>query len=382
MRESVKIADDVRKRLDRGHVNSTSSATTATFDTPSTSSVRQRPDHKVCLSLGPYGAMLPYAQEFDAIYPPPFGPCSFDPDTETVQTNSFILPSTPSSEKDTISTAPPFTIPPEELASHSALTGFHLHRLRVFAQDERTWSRIDLVAFETTPLLREAKAIREAVARLLSEMHDRSGDSWAMKPWYISFVFPGGRFPEERWVGGPKYDVRTIVETVFLGEAETSSASSAWATSTNMPSGIGINCTEPKYLPKLIKEMSETLRSREVKRSAASLPWLVVYPNGGTHYDIIHRTWVDQSSSPADKWAEGVLNAVETGITSGGTFSTKGEENVVSSEETGLFTPWGGVLIGGCCKASPAHIAALERRLYPTKGTPLRDREEEGTAQR
>lgn len=320
--------------------------------------------------------MLPYAQEFDAIYPPPFGPCPFDPRSTTVQTNSFILHPPRTAEKDTTST-PSSSIPSEELASHLALTDFHMRRLRVFAEDERTWSRIDLVAFETTPLLREAKAIREAVARLQSEMDDRSGGSWAMKPWYISFVFPGGHSPEERWVGGPKYDIPTIIETVFLASAETSSASSAWATSTNMPYGVGVNCTEPKYLPKLIKEMSETLRSLDLKRScAASLPWLVVYPNGGTQYDVIHKTWVDQSSSPADKWAYEVLEAIGTGITSGGIFSSKGEGDARPPEEAESRVPWAGILIGGCCKASPAHIAALANRLYPGKGTPLRDREE------
>lgn len=379
MRASVKIADDVR-RMDRGDVNSGSSAIAATFETPSiSSSARQRPDHKVCLSLGPYGAMLPYAQEFDAIYPPPFGPCAFDPRSTTAQTNSFIVhpPRTP--EKDTIS-IPSSSIPSEELASHLALTDFHLRRLRVFAEDEGTWSRIDIVAFETTPLLREAKAIREAVARLQWEMDDRSGGSWTMKPWYISFVFPGGNSPEERWVGGPKYDIRTIIETVFLADAETSSASSAWASSNSVPCGVGVNCTEPKYLPKVIKEMSETLRSLDFKRSCAtSLPWLVVYPNGGTQYDVIHRTWLDQSSSPADTWADEVLQAIGTGMASGLRVPSKEEGDLRPPEEAELRVPWAGILIGGCCKASPAHIAALANRLHPDKGTPLRDRGERMT---
>ncbi|KAG8928468.1 AdoMet-homocysteine methyltransferase [Tulasnella sp. 417] len=354
----------------------------ATFETPSiSSSARQRPDHKLCLSLGPYGAMLPYAQEFDAIYPPPFGPCAFDPRSTTVQTNSFILHPPRTTEKDTIS-IPSSSIRSEEHASHLALTDFHLRRLRVYAEDERTWSRIDLVAFETTPLLREAKAIREAVARLQSDMYDRCGGSWTMKPWYISFVFPGGNCPEERWVGGPKYNVRTIVETAFLADTETSSASSAWAASTNMPCGVGVNCTEPKYLPGLVKEMSETLRSLDFKRSGgASAPWLVVYPNGGTQYDIVHRTWIDQSSSPADIWADEVLQAIGSGITSESKVSSEGEGDASPPEEADSCVPWAGILIGGCCKASPAHIAALANRLHPAKGTSLRDRGERDAAE-
>ncbi|KAG8974795.1 AdoMet-homocysteine methyltransferase [Tulasnella sp. 427] len=121
--------------------------------------------------------------------------------------------------------------------------------------------------------------------------------------------------------------------------------------------------------------MSEALRTLldegRLRSEGAARPWLVVYPNGGTQYDIIHRTWIDQSSSPADQWANDVLKAIESGVA---VLSSEGEKDERTSDLINWRAPWGGILIGGCCKASPAHIAALARRLYPVEGVSLGDR--------
>ena len=109
-------------------------------------------DIKIALSLGPLGAMLPVAQEYNGLYPPPYGPQSYD----EAQTSS----------------APRRTFNAQERATGAdtnaehALADFHLARLHVFSEDAETWEHVDCVAFETVPLAREVRAIRRAMGEL------------------------------------------------------------------------------------------------------------------------------------------------------------------------------------------------------------------------
>ncbi|KII92717.1 hypothetical protein PLICRDRAFT_172773 [Plicaturopsis crispa FD-325 SS-3] len=282
MRESVKLASDARAVFVEEDVAKTE-------------------DVQIALSLGPFGATLSPAQEFDGFYPPPYGPKAYSPTGDN--RNTFDAESPEAVE-----------------ASIQALSEFHLERLSVFARDVETWPAIDCVAFETAPLAREVKAIRRAVDQLQHTVQ--------MKPWWISLIFPHGRYPEGQGSpGDQRLEMRDVVEAA-LGTDEG-----------GVPDGIGINCTETQFLPRLIAELADAVA--EKAPTAQKKPWLVVYPNGGDVYDTVTQTWGPSTTGEGrkgDAWARQVGAVVQ---------------------QIQRQAVWSGLIVGGCCKTGPEEIRAL-----------------------
>lgn len=92
----------------------------------------------------------------------------------------------------------------------------------------------------------------------------------------------------------------------------------AWLDDHPQVVAVGINCTAPRYIPALVQAI----------RSATSKP-IVVYPNSGETYRADLRRW------------EGTATCAE--------FATEAERWYAN----------GARLIGGCCRTTPDHIAAL-----------------------
>lgn len=298
MRKSVKLAHEARRR----------------FWEEQDSEGKTRSGVKIALSLGPFGATLNPAQEFDGFYPPPYGPKGYTSNPAESNTNSF-----PDTDEGRRLVA----------ASVNVLAEFHLERLRVFADDPETWDMVDLVAFETVPLSREVTAIRRAVGHLQQELRVRDAE---MKKWWVSTVWPDGRFPEELVFGGGRALPRQVVQSL-LGNANPSSVPNPW--------GIGINCTSLEHLPKLLAEFSAA--AHELCSASGERLWLVVYPNGGDTYDPVRRIWIHTAQGKGELWAEKYWGLVK---------GTEGEGSV-----------WSGIVLGGCCRTGPTEIEALVRRV-------------------
>ncbi|RDX55226.1 Homocysteine S-methyltransferase [Lentinus brumalis] len=265
---------------------------------------------KVALSLGPYGATLSPAQEFDGFYPPPFGP---DLSLTSEKTNAF------ADEQ-------------EERAAIEALATFHFERLSVFADEPELWDVLDFVAFETVPLRREITAIRRAVAQLqiakgLTPIGaPRKEDSQRMKRWWISTVHPDGRYPEMT-IEGRRASTTEVAEAALLHRD-------------NLPNpwGFGINCTGIDFLPGLLQRVQGVA---EKAAEGGEKPWLVVYPNRGDVYDPKTQTW-HKRKEEGGGWA--------------------GEMRAVVGEARKAQV-WGGVIAGGCCKTGPHEIGCLAQEL-------------------
>lgn len=291
MLKSVKLADDARDRFvteqrDVGHQNV-----------------------RIALSLGPYGASLFPAQEFDGFYPPPYGPKAFSEGGENC--NAF----------------------DDEIAAEisiNALAQFHLERLLVFARHAKTWKSIDCIAFESVPLAREVKAIRRAVGMLQKEMTEADRE-FSMKPWWISVVFPNGRYPEVDRPEGQNLTVRQVAEAaVGIGNTQNNP----------VPSAIGLNCVQIEYFPQLLSGLRQAMD--DIWEKDTRRPWLALYPNGGDVYDPVSRTWKVKggTETKGDAWADKLWEIVS---------------------EAKVQETWGGVLVGGCCRTGPDEISALSR---------------------
>jgi homocysteine S-methyltransferase len=168
--------------------------------------------------------------------------------------------------------------------SFSELVDFHRERIAVLVN-----SGMDLLAFETLPSLEEAQAIGEALA------------PWPDLAAWFTFTCP---------------DERAAKLQVAHGESLRECA--ALAASFPQTIAVGVNCTHPRWITSLIREL----------RLASSKP-IVVYPNSGEVWDAAARRWTG-SGDPV-KFGD-------------------------------LAREWyaaGAQIVGGCCRTRPDHIRQI-----------------------
>ncbi|MCA9873752.1 MAG: homocysteine S-methyltransferase [Anaerolineales bacterium] len=149
-------------------------------------------------------------------------------------------------------------------------------------------SAADLLACETLPSLAEARAL----ARLLAETPERMA--------WFSFT---GRDGQQISDGTPI------------------AACAAYLDQFPQVAAIGINCTPPRFIPDLIREVFRVTKKP-----------IIVYPNSGETYDVDRKQWFGESV-PAEF----------------GTFSRE-------------WRKLGASCLGGCCRTRPAHIRQIRDR--------------------
>lgn len=160
------------------------------------------------------------------------------------------------------------------------LVQFHAERLAIAAE-----TAADLIAVETVPSLEEAEAIAAAFV-----------ESPALRGW-VSF---------------------TCKDECSVAHGERIAECAALLESVPQVVALGVNCTQPKFVERLIHET----------RSASAKP-IFVYPNSGELWNASSRSWYgDASVDDFGKLA--------------GDWYTAGAQAV-----------------GGCCRTTPAHIRAV-----------------------
>lgn len=122
------------------------------------------------------------------------------------------------------------------------LKQFHLRRLQAL----RSANSVDILLFETIPLLSEVRAILHAVA----EYRQSSGSA---APLHISLVFPDGSLPGSKIASEGRSDMDDVIEAVFGDHGAEVAA-------------IGINCTKPHYLTSLVHAFDFGLRKVNLNR--------------------------------------------------------------------------------------------------------------------
>ena len=163
------------------------------------------------------------------------------------------------------------------------LLAFHHQRWHLLAS-----SKADILACETIPVFAEARAL----SRLLKETPERAA--------WFSFTCRDGAHIVD---GTPMVEC-----AAYLDQFEQVAA-------------IGVNCTPPRYIPDLIKEIRR-----------ATIKPIIVYPNSGEIFDPDRHLWRGESV-PAEF----------------GAFSRE-------------WRKLGAAAIGGCCRTTPAHIRQIRDR--------------------
>ncbi len=164
-------------------------------------------------------------------------------------------------------------------AGFDDIKSFHKERIEIIAKEKP-----DLYALETVPVLYEALAVSE----LLSEINLQT-------PMWISFSCCDG-------------------EHISDG-TEISECGRKLDTLENV-AAVGINCTQPKYIESLVKNL------RAVTRKA-----IIVYPNSGEQYDPVTKTW----SGSSEEFLSSVMKWYAAGAN----------------------------IIGGCCRTTPSDIKKI-----------------------
>ncbi len=164
--------------------------------------------------------------------------------------------------------------------TESELMDFHRPRLAVLAD-----TPADIIAFETVPSLLEA----QAMTHLLAE------------------------FPHHfAWMSFSAKDESHVCHGETLAEC------AAWLDDFPQITAIGINCTEPRFVPALI----------ESAKKHTDKP-ILVYPNSGETYSVADKSWHGE-----------------------GDHATYGEQSQ-------RWHTHGANIIGGCCRTTPADIAQV-----------------------
>lgn len=303
----------------------------------------------ISLSLGPYGAMLSNGAEYTGDY-----------------RRTFLAESDPQREQQ---------------PSIEEMAAFHQRRIEAFVA-QPSWKDVGVLAVETVPRADEALAFRIALENVVKS-HAQRGIALEKKPVYISLAFPDDRrLPWPPLNAGSNNDkdgdvdmdedeeedaadqdgavqeemdwlVQIVSDTVVQGQE------SQWPIS-----GIGINCTKPYLLPRLVERMSASLATLnrsaseggcdlERKRSALGMqkPLLFLYPDGGLVYDPVRKVWLTPSTAgpyggdnSAASWAANLMKLAK---------------RITSSDDASFPDVWSGVFVGGCCKSGTDEIRAL-----------------------
>lgn len=198
-----------------------------------------------------------------------------------------------------------------ETVPHDRLADFHRRRLAPV----RTDPRADLLAFETVPCLAEAAAI----VALLSEDPPPSAPAW------VSLSCRDG-------------------STTCHGESFADEVVPLLAACPSVVA-IGVNCTSPEHVGPLLaaaRAKLDELRDRGLVRGPKHL---LTYPNSGETFDGQTRCWEGEAAAGMSR-PEGMAAAARD------VWVAKG----------------GAELVGGCCRTTPEHIAALRAVLLGGPG--------------
>ena len=181
------------------------------------------------------------------------------------------------------------------------LADFHFERGAVLKS-----CSLDLLAFETVPVVAEAEALAVAANRL-------------QFPCWVSFSCNSSR----TLCSGEPFElaVRAVLRSKFVV-------------------GVGVNCSKPEFCADLIR-----IIVREIESTNRANVRVLCYPNSGEVWDGERREWLTSAVSSNDG---------------------DSQRNIVGKSLADFATEWrelGATFIGGCCRVGPKDIKRIQEAL-------------------
>jgi len=207
--------------------------------------------------------------------------------------------------------------------TREALVNFHTRKARILLSE----SKPDGLAIETIPNIEEVGVVCE-VLRDLQQQHDESNACSRIACW-ISLACK-----DERYMN----DGHTIVEALRL--IRKYDPAGQWI------AAVGINCFNSAYTSSLVTTMLNESTLQDGRRRG-----IIIYPNSGESWDAENEEWKDGSGTSDDELVDQLIAAVQL------------IRDVCESSDSSTNNSIPKIILGGCCRTSPATIAMLRKRV-------------------
>ncbi|KAK3362403.1 Homocysteine S-methyltransferase [Lasiosphaeria hispida] len=221
----------------------------------------------------------------------------------------------------------------EQHRTAQQLFEWHLNRILCFRKTASLLSPVKYFAFETVPCLSEIHAIRMLLRS--AYLSGPSGPCCIRTPAWISCVFPGD---DDQLPDGTSAEDAVAA---MLGYEDMGGPGPPYP-----PWGIGINCTKVHKLDSLVRKYERAVQRLIDDCHIFAWPSLVLYPDGtnGEVYNPETKKWElpEGTKPPETPWEVQLANVVNA---------------------TSRRAKWHTIIVGGCCKTTPADIARLRKLL-------------------
>jgi homocysteine S-methyltransferase len=215
------------------------------------------------------------------------------------------------------------------------LMQFHRRKL-----DQAVLNRPDAVAFETIPSIRECQAVARLLVTSPSILNLPTTDGCESTcACWISLACRNG---DELNDGTPVEKALEALNDIPL----------------DLVQGIGFNCCDTHHLPILVGRWLDLEASKCRDRRRA----LVLYPNSGEKWSADEATWIPGTGSKSSEYfCNELWKCVEV----------IGKHQLAANETADHVRPLV-LVLGGCCRTSPAFIASLRKRVDSTRESEAR----------
>ena len=210
--------------------------------------------------------------------------------------------------------------------TRQALVNFHTRKARTLLMEGKP----DGLAIETIPNIEEVGVVCEVLRDLQQHREKIEPESSPIACW-ISLACRNG---SELNDGTSLQEALQIVQSY--------DPTGRWI------AGVGINCFDSVHLLSLVKILAKASLMQNCSRRG-----IILYPNSGEGWDAVHEKWREGSGASDDKFADRLMEAMQ--------LIQDVCETKAGTEEGEARVPK--IIIGGCCRTSPATIAKLRKRV-------------------
>jgi len=207
----------------------------------------------------------------------------------------------------------------------------------------------DCIAIETVPSLTECRALR----KLLQDPRMTMGDDDDNIACYISLACRNGTELND---GSLLQDALSMLRPIPTSRLQ----------------AIGLNCCDSQHLPNLLdillRDMLATTRKADGSDAASKKRGIVIYPNSGESWDAVSETWVGGTGvTESDAMAQRLYSILQHIERTWQRYSSSSSSCCCNDPPTAAKTrtrpSLPSILIGGCCRTTPAAIQALAQRV-------------------
>ena len=217
--------------------------------------------------------------------------------------------------------------------TRQALVNFHTRKAQTLLMEGKP----DGLAVETIPNIEEVGVVCEVLRDLQLQREEMEPDSPSIACW-ISLACRNG---------SEMNDGHTVEEALQI--VQLYDPTGRWI------AGVGINCFHSAYISPLVNILIKASLLQNGGRRG-----IIIYPNSGEGWDAVNENWNDGSGTSDDELVDRLMVAVQL-IRDQCEVESGTKEESASNLLKHRCMPK--IILGGCCRTSPATIAMLRKKI-------------------